>query len=148
MPSSTTSSVFPDINVWLALTVDKHVHHTIANDWLDDEGTGIQLHFCRFTQMGFLRLLSSAAVMGDEVLSQIQAWQAYDRWLRDDRVGFLDEPAGIESHFRSATRLRHPAPKDWGDSYLAAFAAAAQLTLVTFDRALRAKVKPLVLLSE
>jgi hypothetical protein len=46
------------------------------------------------------------------------------------------------------TRLRHPAPKDWADSYLAAFAGVAQLTLVTFDRAMRGKVKPIVLLGD
>jgi predicted nucleic acid-binding protein len=42
--------------------------------------------------------------------------------------------------------LRQPATKDWADSYLAAFAAVGQLTLVTFDRGLRAKVKAAILL--
>ena len=57
----------------------------------------------------------------------------------------MDEPSGLEARFRTLTRLRNPAAKDWADSYLAAFAAAAQLTLVTFDRALRRKVKARVL---
>jgi predicted nucleic acid-binding protein len=46
------------------------------------------------------------------------------------------------------SRLRQPAPKDWADSYLAAFAGAAQFTLVTFDSGFRGKAKPLLLLSE
>ena len=46
------------------------------------------------------------------------------------------------------TRLRHPAPKDWADSYLAAFAGVAQLTLVTFDRPMRGKVRPIIVLGE
>ena len=46
------------------------------------------------------------------------------------------------------TRLRHPAPKDWADSYLAAFAGVAQLTLVTFDRAMRGRVKPTIVLGD
>ena len=33
MPESTTSLVFPDVNVWLALSHDGHVHHLIAKDW-------------------------------------------------------------------------------------------------------------------
>jgi predicted nucleic acid-binding protein len=51
-----------------------------------------------------------------------------------------------EVRYRTLTRRSNPATKDRADSYLAAFAAAGQLTLVTFDRALRAKTKPLILL--
>ena len=61
-------------------------------------------------------------------------------------AGLLDEPAEIEARFRTLTRLRQPATKDWADSYLTAFAAVGQLTLVTFDRALRAKAKSTVVL--
>jgi predicted nucleic acid-binding protein len=97
-------------------------------------GSG-RLFFCRFTQLGLLRLLTAEAVMGrDEVMSQEQAWKAYDYFLQDERIAFLSEPEGIEAPFRAMTRLRQSAPKDWADSYLAAFAHAAQLTLVTFDR--------------
>jgi predicted nucleic acid-binding protein len=39
------------------------------------------------------------------------------------------------------SQLQRPAPKDWADSYLAAFAIASQLTVVTFDRVLRGKSK-------
>ena len=140
MPGSTRSSAFPDINVWLALTYDRHEHHVVARRWLDTVDTGGRLFFCRLTQLGLLRLLSSEPVMGrDEVMNQPAAWEAYDRWRSDDRVGFLDEPADLEAALRALTRLRHPAPKDWADSYLAAFASAARLTVVTFDRALQGK---------
>ena len=79
-------------------------------------------------------------------ITQQQAWATYDRWHEDPRVEFVDEPPGIETRFRALTRLRQPATKDWADSYLAAFATIGQLTLVTFDRGLRSKVKPLVAL--
>ena len=69
-----------------------------------------------------------------EVMTQVEAWNIYDRWLQDERIGFLDEPLEMEAAFRSVTQLRQAAPKDWADSYLAAFAVSAQLTLVTFDR--------------
>jgi predicted nucleic acid-binding protein len=84
--------------------------------------------------------------MGDEVMTQPQAWAAYDRWLQDSRVTFVDEPHEIEARFRALTRLRQPATKDWADSFLAAFATVGQLTLVTFDRGLRAKAKSVILL--
>ena len=108
---------------------------------------GASLIFCRFTQLSLLRLLTAGAVMGDEVTSQPEAWTAYDRSQQDARVDFMDEPPGPEQRFRTLARLRHPATKDWADSYLAAFAATGQLTLVTFDRALRTRVKPLVFLN-
>ena len=145
MPPSTTS-LFPDINVWIALTYEGHAHHVNAAEWFATVSPQASLAFCRFTQLGLLRLLTAEAVMGDEVMTQPQAWAAYDRWLRDPRVDFVDEPADLEISFRNLTRLRQPATKDWADSYLAAFATGGQLTMVTFDRGLRAKVKSAVLL--
>jgi toxin-antitoxin system PIN domain toxin len=145
MPPSTTS-LFPDINVWVALTYEGHAHHANAAEWFAMLSRDATFVFCRFTQLGLLRLLTAEAVMSDEVMTQPQAWAAYDRWLKDPRVELVDEPAEIETRVRALTRLRQPATKDWADSYLAAFAAVGQLTLVTFDRGLRAKVKAAILL--
>jgi hypothetical protein len=64
----------------------------------------------------------------------------------DARVTLADEPPEIESRFRTLTRHRQPATKDWADSFLAAFATVGQLTLVTFDRGLRAKAISAILL--
>lgn len=147
MPRSTKPFLFPDINVWVALTYEGHIHHACARDWFTSLGQSGRLFFCRFTQLGLLRLLTAEAVMGrDEVMTQEDAWRAYDRWLEDERIDFLEEPAGVEAPFRALTRARHAAPKDWADSYLAAFAETSQLTLVTFDQAFRSKTKQLVLL--
>ena len=145
MPPSTTS-LFPDINVWVALTYEGHVHHATAAAWFVELPLDVALAFCRFTQLGLLRLLTTAAVMGDELMTQPQAWAAYDRWLQDPRVTFVAEPAEIETRFRALTRRRQPATKDWADSFLAAFATVGQLTLVTFDRGLQAKAKAAILL--
>jgi predicted nucleic acid-binding protein len=82
----------------------------------------------------------------DQVKSQQEAWKAYDRRLEDERVELLDEPGGIEAHFRALTRSPHASPKDWVDSYLAAFAVASRLTVVTFERAFQNKAKDLLLL--
>ena len=141
MPRSTTL-LFPDINVWVALTYGGHTHHSTAAEWFATLSPDATFAFCRFTQLGLLRLLT-AAVMSDEVMTQPQEWAAYDRWLNDPRVEFVDE-----TRFRALTRLRQPATKDWADSYLAAFATVGQLTLVTFDRRLRSKAKSTILLGE
>jgi hypothetical protein len=147
MQKSTTSFLFPDINVWIALTIERHVHHMRARSWFESVGDSGRLFFCRFTQLGLLRLLTAEAVMGpDEVMAQAEAWTTYDRWLEDERISFLLEPPEIEPAFRALTQSGQAAPKDWADSYLAAFAAAAQLTLVTFDRGIATKVTPSVLL--
>lgn len=148
MPASTTSFLFPDINVWVALTHTAHVHHDVARDWFTELPADARFSFCRITQLGFLRLLTAEAVMGDEVLSQSEAWAIYDRWLEDRRVTLSDEPPALERRFRALTRSRHASPKAWGDAYLAAFADAAQFTLVTFDRGFRGKVGSLFLLAD
>jgi toxin-antitoxin system PIN domain toxin len=145
MPASTTS-LFPDINVWVALTYEGHAHHQTTAAWFATLTPDVSLVFCRLTQLGLLRLLTTEAVMGDEVMTQPQAWDVYDRWQQDPRVEFQDEPTDIEARFRALTRLRQPATKDWADSYLAAFATVGQLTLVTFDRRLRAKAKSTIVL--
>lgn len=147
MPRSTTS-LFPDINVWIALTYEGHVHHPVAAEWFKTLSPEATLAFCRFTQLGLLRLLTAKAVMSNDDRTQPQAWAAYDRWLSDPRVEFVDEPSEIEDRFRTLTRLRQPATKDWADSYLAAFATVGHLTLVTFDQGLRSKAKSAILLGE
>jgi hypothetical protein len=148
MPGFTTSFLFPDINVWVALTHGRHVHHTVASDWFESLEPDVRFCFCRFTQLGLLRLLTAEAVMGDDVLNQADAWAVYDRWLSDGRVQVLEEPAALERKFRSLTRRKQASPKAWADAYLAAFAETAQVTLVTFDRGFRGTLKPLMLLEE
>jgi uncharacterized protein len=147
MPKSTNSLVFPDINVWLALTCDRHSHHSAANHWYQQLPEDAQLCFCRFTQLGLLRLLTTEAVMGDDaVLTQLQAWRVYDACLSDGRTLFLEEPYALDPRFRELTGGDRFSSKDWADSYLVAFATEAGLALVTFDRALQRKSEQTILL--
>ena len=140
MPKSTSSFLFPDINVWLALSYQRHIHYPSARDWFEQLDDHSRACFCRFTQLGLLRLLTTGAVMGeDEVLGQNEAWLVYDRWMEDNRVLYVEESPSLESHFRALTRDERPATKDWGDSFLYAFAETADLCLVTFDQALHRK---------
>lgn len=94
--------------------------------------------FCRFTQVGLLRLLTTSAVMGKDVCTIGEAWKVYDRWLEDSRVGIRQEASELDAAFRAATRpvSRQSSPKALGDCYLLAVSQVAKATLVTFDRGL------------
>ncbi|MBV9145736.1 MAG: PIN domain-containing protein, partial [Acidobacteria bacterium] len=130
-----------------ALTVDSHVHHSASRQWLSSLDVDCRLCFCRATQMSLLCLLTIEAVMGRNVLSQREAWNKYDEWVADERVFLHEEPPGIDSHFRAVTNQSQPAPKEWADAYLAAFASAANLILVSFDRGFRGRTSKFHLLS-
>ncbi len=96
--------------------------------------------FCRFTQIGLLRLLATSAVMGKDVRTIGEAWKVYDRWLEDSRVGIRQEPFDLDAAFRAATRpvSRLSSPKALGDCYLVAVSRAMDATLVTLDQGLAA----------
>lgn len=141
-----TSSIFPDVNVWLALSHQIHTHHTIAMRWFAAQDENSTFVFCRQTQMGFFRLMTTEAILGSEVLTQHQCWALYDHWTVSGKAILATEPAGLETALRLRTSMDSPSPKTWADAYLAAFAEATRLTLVTFDRALAGKAKGAVLL--
>jgi len=146
MSKSTISSVFPDVNVWLALTSPDHEHFQSAWDWYRALPESTVLFFCRLTQLGLLRLLTTRAAMGPGTLTQAEAWQAYDRWLESGGAEFVAEAANIEASFRSNTNSSQASPKEWADAYLGAFSFTIGSRLVTFDRALAGKAKGAVLL--
>src|SRR5258707_3959958 len=136
MPRFSRSFLFPDVNVWVALTYGGHEHHDVARTWFDALDPDVRVCYCRFTQISLLRLLTTAAVMRtDEVMTQVEAWAAYEHWKEDDRVLFLEEPPNVEASFRALTRQPHPNAKNSADAYLAAFATVLGMQLVTFDRA-------------
>lgn len=123
----------PDVNVWIALTSDRHIHHPLAKAWLGC--TGIEpVAFCRITELGFLRLLTNRHVMGEDVLSPTEAWRVYDELRMDSRVVFLSEGAGFAEPWRKLGQRIAGGPNAWTDAYLAAFAAHAKATAVTLDR--------------
>lgn len=146
MQRSSRSFLFPDVNVWVALTYGAHAHHAFAKAWFDQLQNESRICFCRFTQLSLLRLLTTEAVMRDEVMTQNQAWAAYDSWLSDRRVIFMEESPDVESIFRSLSSRAYPGPRTWAEDYLAAFAAVSEGQLVTFDQGFRGKVGRLLIL--
>lgn len=125
-----------DVNVWFALLVLPHEHHEKASQWYDSLEAGNAV-MCRNVQLALIRLLTNKTILPDDAIAAHTAWDMLTELAGDERVAFLNEPLEFETTF--PTLLRYPAPttKLVSDAYLAAFALAASLPIVTFDRGFR-----------
>ena len=126
-------SFLVDVNVWVALSSDRHVHYEAAHRWFAGVAPGGAV-FCRLTQLGYLRLLTNPRVMGDDAVNQREAWRIYDRLREDARVGYVAEPPDVEDALRDLTQSGQPGASVWTDAYLAAVARTRGLAVVSFDR--------------
>jgi predicted nucleic acid-binding protein len=88
---------------------------------------------CRITQLALLRHLTNSKIMGADVCSQARAWQVNDAFAVDPRVIFFDEPAALETNFRSFTQSAESGHALWTDAYLAAFAIGCGFELASLD---------------
>ena len=133
--------VLCDSNVWLALALSKHVHHTAARGWLETIEQPASVLFCRATQQALLRLLTNASVLqpyGNPPLTNREAWSVYEAFLADDRIALQsDEPVGVDPLWKELAVRKTASPKLWMDAYLAAFALAGRYSMVTTDAAFR-----------
>jgi toxin-antitoxin system PIN domain toxin len=123
----------------LALALSGHVHHTATASWLEGVEVEQSVLFCRATQQSLLQLLTTAAVLapyGNPPLTNNEAWDVYQAFIADERIGQLaDEPPGVEARWGALASRSVASPKLWMDAYLAAFATCAGLRLVTTDAA-------------
>jgi uncharacterized protein len=140
------SKIFlPDVNVWLALASNRHVHNQAAALWFTGIGEG-QAVFCRITQMALLRLLTNSRAMGIDAIKPLEAWSVYETLMRDPRVHFSVEPPGLERAWVELTRRPQVAQSRWTDTYLQAFARVRELSVVTFDKGFRQFAKEALIL--
>lgn len=129
-----------DVNLWLALVFERHPHHGASVRWWSGRAANAVTLFCRTTQSAFLRISTGRGFLTALALadySNEEAWQAYELIQRDRRVGFAQEPAGIEAVWKRLSCRNTQSPNLWTDAYLAAFAIAAGYRFVTFDRGFR-----------
>jgi uncharacterized protein len=126
-----------DANVWVAITRASHEHHEIASGWFERLPAEDSVAFCRATQQSFLRLLTNTFVTRQSPLSNEEAIRGYHILRRDERVFWLEEPAGLETKWLSFADVSTASPNRWMDAYLAAFAVLAGARLITFDRGFR-----------
>ena len=130
----------PDTNVWIALTLSKHQFHSAARDWFATQRGAASMLFCRATQQSFLRLLTTTNLMrlyGLPPMTNVQAWDVYERLMADARITWAAEPDGIEERWKSLASRGAASPKIWMDAYLAAFAITGAHWLVTTDAAFK-----------
>jgi toxin-antitoxin system PIN domain toxin len=132
-----SSLSFPDVNVWLALTLANHTHRGPAVDWWN--GAAGTIAFLRITQVSVLRLLTTSAAMDGKPLTLRKAWAVYDRFFADDRVAFMAEPAQAEIEFRKRSSSGTPSPKVWADALLVASVIGHGGQLITFDKTLQSR---------
>jgi uncharacterized protein len=121
----------PDINVWLALADENHIHHERAQTYWRTEAF-TKIAFCRISMMGFLRLVTRPGVLSSS-LSIEEAWDIYHRYRSCDGIVFLPESDTAELTFELLTRSVNFTPRLWTDAYLAAFAIASGSRIVSFD---------------
>ena len=123
----------PDVNFWLALAFASQKHHASAKNWMQLAAPR-SIFFCRVTQLGFLRLATNRKAFPLDAVPMNQSGRLYDKFSSDEQVGFAEEPDLIAGPLRTFTQLQSFSPNVWTDAYLAAFAAAADFELVTFDK--------------
>lgn len=71
--------------------------------------------------------------MAHAVLSGVEAWRAYKRWMALPEVSLAPEPTDLDNRLEELTRSVRMTPALWADAYLAAFAVAGGHRVVTFD---------------
>lgn len=125
-----------DTNIWLASVFTTHPFHALAQQALQQATPAEPAIFCRATQQSFLRLASTPVLLkayGAEGLTNRDALLALDALQALPQVSVRDEPPGTFALWRALAALNTASPKVWMDAYLAAFAVAAGLRMVTLD---------------
>lgn len=121
----------PDVNLWVTLVDQRHVHHSLAQAYWSENGVK-QFGFCRLTMLGFLRVSTSPQATVDPK-TFVSAWSIYQEFRALPNIQFLAEPTQLETAFQTLTTQRALPHRLWTDAYLAAFAIAGGHRLVSFD---------------
>ena len=141
------SPLFPDVNVWVALNSDLHTHHPAAWQWYEGVPTSATLVFCRADAARTFQYPDHRPRDGAGGSDTTRCWQLYDSWIATGQVALADEPRDLEERLRALTGQATSSPKNgWMPIWLPS-QTPAQLTLVTFDRALAGKAAGSVLLA-
>src|SRR5579862_3718350 len=122
-----------DIDVWVALSSVRHSSNDRAERyWQHEAAQGIA--FCRHSALGLVRVISQlGAIAGDSGVVE-NAWAIYRQWGSDPAVSMHSESQAIDSLLDTWVHAGLLSPRLWSDAYLAVFAIASNMRLVTFDR--------------
>lgn len=127
-----------DVNVLLALSDPQHFSHEKAKNWFLELPPGSKLCICRVAQLGFLRLVTSNTVMQGKALTMREAWSFYGELIQHPNIDQIIEPESAQLEFMRCSLRFKRATKRVTDSYLAGFAIAGDIHLVTLDKGFKA----------
>lgn len=130
------SAALFDTNIWIAAVFTTHPCHALAQQALQLATPEYPAVFCRATQQSFLRLASTPAILkvyGAQGLTNRDALLALDALQALPQCSQRDETPGVFALWRTFATRHTASPKVWMDAYLAAFALAGGLRLVTLD---------------
>ncbi len=125
-----------DTNIWVAALFPTHPFHQRARQSLAEATPAAPAVFCRSTQQGFLRLASTPVLLnayGAAGMTNRDALVALQSLLALPQVCEREEPPGLVPLWHRLAARDAASPKVWMDAYLAAFAIAGALRLVTLD---------------
>lgn len=121
-----------DVNVWLALAAEDHVHHEIARTYWESQSAE-SIAFCRITMLSFLRLATNAVVMAGRPFTAPEAWTLYREFRAERGIIMAAEPAGLETQMAKWSEMVDFPARRWTDCALAGWAVASNLRIVSFD---------------
>ena len=106
-----------DSNVLVALVAARHPHHAKALAWFEGLAPDDSLVICRMTQLSFLRLITTQAVMQAETCSNTEAAAVMATLQSDARIEWIaHEPAGLGQVWMNFSSLGQASPKVWTDA--------------------------------
>ncbi|MPZ53648.1 MAG: PIN domain-containing protein [Acidimicrobiia bacterium] len=128
-------SVLLDVNLLVYAALPSSSEHEMARIWLEerfaDRDSFVALTWS--VLYGFMRLVSSRRVVGDEAIGPAQAWEAADAFRLQPTTRVV---AAGETHADVATELMSTpglSPNDIPDVFLAAVAIEHGLILCSHD---------------
>ncbi len=119
-----------DVNVFVALLAENHIHHQLVTEWFN-ASPSLQWAICPFTEAGFLRN-ATAPRPGQITMSEATAVLA----RMAEHPGYHYLPISAEWHTLCSPFFRRLyGTKQVTDAYLLGLAVSEGLTLVTLDKA-------------
>jgi len=124
---------FPDVNVWVALSIPSHPSHFIARNYWRNEASA-KLVFNRVTALGLVRVCSQSRTFPNGALEPGEAWERYENLIQSDSVTLEPDPDDLEAFLGKWLKAGIVTSRTVTDAYLAAFAITAGHRLVSFDK--------------
>lgn len=123
----------PDVNVLLYATDSSSSHHARARSWVEDALSGTEtVGFAMVTMLGFIRIVTSARVMGAP-LTPAEAFDQVEEWLAQPPATIVQSGRRHLALCRELLEGAGTAGNLTTDAHLAALAIEHGATLATFD---------------